>query len=45
MTEVVCKLLIGVIDDVCMVLFWGKPLTVTCAGLSLSLVLIVVVLV
>ncbi len=44
-TGVVCIFLIWGIDDVSMVLLSGKPLTVTCAGLSLSLVLIVVFLV
>ena len=42
---VVCKFLIGRIDDVCMVLFSVEPLIKMCAGLSLSLVLIVVFLV
>ena len=45
MTGVVCKFLIGCIDDGCMVLFSGEPLIVTCPGLSSSLVLIVVFLV
>ena len=45
MTGVVCKFLIGCIDDVCMVLFSEEPLIVTCTGLSLSLKLIVVFLV
>ena len=44
-TGVVCIFLIWGIDDVYIVLFSVKPLTVTCAGLSLSLVLIVVFLV
>ncbi len=44
-TGVVCIFLIWGLDDVCIVLFSVKPLTVTCAGLSLSLVLIVVFLV
>ena len=44
-TGVVCKFLIGCIDDGCMVLFSGEPLIVTCAGLSSSLVFIVVFLV
>ena len=44
-TGVVCKFLIWGIDDVCIVLFSVEPLTVTCAGLSSSLVLIVVYLV
>jgi len=45
MTGVVCKFLIGCIDDVCMVLFSVEPLIVTCTGLSSLLVLIVVFLV
>ena len=40
-TGVACKFLLGGIDDVCVALFYGKPLTVTCAGLLLPLVLIV----
>ena len=44
-TGVVCKFLIWGIDDVCIVLFSVEPLTVTCAGLSSSLALIVVYLV
>ena len=44
-TGVVCIFLIWGLDDVCIVIFSVKPLTVTCAGLSLSLVLIVVFLV
>ena len=44
-TGVVCIFLIWGIDDVCIVLFSVKPLTVMCAGPSLSLVLIVVFLV
>ena len=44
-TGVVCIFLIWGIDDVCIVLFSVKPLTVACAGLSSSLVLIVVFLV
>ena len=44
-TGVVCIFLIWGLDDVCIVLFSVKPLIVTCAGLSLSLVLIVVFLV
>ena len=42
---VVCIFLIWGIVDVYVVLFSVKPLTVTCAGLSLLLVLIVVFLV
>ena len=44
-TGVVCKFFIWVIDVVCMVLLSGQPLEVMCAGLSSSLVLIVVFLV
>jgi hypothetical protein len=44
-TGVVCIFLIWGLDDVCIVLFSVKLLTVTCAGLSLLLVLIVVFLV
>ena len=44
-TGVVCKFLIWGIDVVCMVLLSGQPLTVTCAGLLMSLVLVVVFLV
>ena len=44
-TGVVCKFLNWGIDVVCMVLLSGQPLTVTCAGLSMSLVLVVVFLV
>jgi hypothetical protein len=44
-TGVVCIFLIWGIDDVYIVLFTVKPLTVSCAGLSLLLVLIVVFLV
>ena len=44
-TGVVCIFLIWGIDDVYIVLFSVKPLTVTCARLSSSLVLIVVFLV
>ena len=44
-TGVVCKFLIWGVDVVCMVLLSGQPLTVTCAGLSMSLVLVVVFLV
>jgi hypothetical protein len=44
-TGVVCKFLIGGIDDVCMVLFSAEPLIVMCTGLSSLLVLIVVFLV
>jgi hypothetical protein len=44
-TGVVCIFLIWGLDDVCIILFSVKLLTVTCAGLSLLLVLIVVFLV
>ncbi len=44
-TGVVCKFLNWGIDVVCMVLLSGQPLMVTCAGLSMSLVLVVVFLV
>ena len=44
-TGVVCKFLIWGVDDVCMVLLSGQPLTVMSAGLLSSLVLIVVFLV
>jgi hypothetical protein len=44
-TGVVCIFLIWGVDDVCMVLLSGQPLTVMSAGLSSSLVLIVVFLV
>ena len=44
-TGVVCIFLIWGIDDVYNDLFPVKPLTVTCAGLSMSLVLVVVFLV